>query len=187
MDLEQQKDQFDDFVNKWNDALEKGIFKSQEMPATNPQTSQGSFFGLHNTHPTEDIAQSDQDYWKAIYSASTDHSPETQNDGIITEVDHQTTPVNPVAKGSLGSDQEMNPQQLGATYSEEDLEKLSELKQELFSLESKLLTSMGFGDDKTQKKIQSQIESVKKQINKLSDETGRPYKNEDQPKHLENM
>lgn len=186
MDLQQQKDQLDDFVSKWDSALEKGIFKSEEIPAVNPQTSQGSFFGLHNTHPTEDIAQNDQEYWKAIYSASTDHTPEI-NDGIITEANHQSTPVNPVQRGTLGADQDMKPQQLGLTYSEEELEKISELKKELYSLESKLLTSMGFGDDKNQKKLQSQIESVKKQIEKLSDESGRPYKNDNQPKQLENM
>lgn len=185
MSFEQQKDDLDDLVNKWDAALEKGIFKDAETPAVNQQTSQGSFFGMHNTHPTEEIGQTDQEYWKAIFAASTDHSPE--NGGVINESAHQTSPANPVPKGTMGSDQEMNDQQLGVTYTEEELNKLSELKSQLYSLESKLLTSMGFGDDKNSKKLQSQIESVKKEINKLSDEMGRPYKNEDQPKHLENI
>jgi|LakMenEpi03Aug12_release.lakeMendotaPanAssembly.Ray.scaffolds.fasta_scaffold182632_3 hypothetical protein len=186
MNFEQQKDYFDDLVSKWDAALEKGIFKSPETPEVNPQTSQGSFFGMQNTHPTEEIGQSDQEYWNAIYSASSDHLPESN--GLISEAsEHKTTPSNPVARDSMGSDQEMNPQQLGVTYTEEELEKLSELKKELYSLESKLLTSMGFGDDKNQKKVQSQIESLKKEISKLSDVMGRAYKNEDQPKHLENV
>jgi hypothetical protein len=185
MSFDQQKDYLDDLVSKWDAAVEKGIFKNPELPAINQQTSQGSFFGLHNTNSTEEIGQTDQEYWNAIYAASTDQIPEKGE--IITESDHNTSPANPIAKGTMGPDQEMNDQQLGVTYTEEELNKLSELKKELYSLESKLLTSMGFGDDKNSKKLKSQIESVKNEINKLSDEMGRAYKNKNQPKHLENL
>lgn len=189
--MQQQKDEFDDYVSKWDKAVEQGLFKGPELPKVNPQTAQDSFFGLLNTNPTSDVSQTDNEYWKAIYSASTDFRPENQgpeNPDVINEANtHQTNPVNPQARGTLGSDQEMDPQQLGLTYSKEDVEKLSELKKELYSLESKLLTSMGFGDEKNNKKIQTKIESVKNEINKLSDSMGRSYKNNNQPKHLENL
>lgn len=182
--IEKQKVEFDSFVDKWEKALEQGIFKSPELPQVNPQTSTGSFFGLHNTHPTDQIAQTDNEYWKAIYQASGDHMPE--NPEVFTEAEHRDIyPSNPQARDTLGSDQEMQPQQLGITYSNEELEQLAELKKQLYGLEVKLLTSMGFGDDKNQKKIESQIESLKKEINKLSDEAGIAYKN-DTPKHLKN-
>lgn len=184
--MQKQKDDFDDYVAKWDKAVEQGVFKGPELPKVNPQTAQDSFFGLLNTNPTADVSLSDSEYWKAIYSASTDHNPE--NPDVISEADeHQSNPVNPQARGSLGIDQDMDPQQLGLTYSKEDVEKLSELKKELYSLESKLLTSMGFGDEKNNKKIQTKIESVKVEINKLSDAMGRPYKNNNQPKHLKNL
>lgn len=180
--IEKQKVEFDSFVDKWEKALEQGIFKSSELPNVNPQTSSSSFFGMQNTNPTDNINQTDNDYWNAIYQASTDHNPEVLNE----EIEHRDIyPSNPQARETLGSDQEMQPQQLGVTYSNEELEKLAELKKELYGLEVKLLTSMGFGDDKNKKKLESQIESLKKEINKISDEAGVAYKN-DSPKHLKN-
>lgn len=180
-----QKDEFDDFVSKWEKAQEDGVFKSTELPNVNPQTSTGSFFGFTQTNPSDEVNKTDNEYWNAINLAASDFLPV---DGMINEaLVHKDIPSNPVAKDSVGCDQSRTPQSLGATYSEEDLKKLEELKKELFGLENKLMTSMGFGDDKNQKKIQTQIESVKKEIHKVSDDMGRAYKNEDQPKHLENI
>ena len=184
--MDKQKDEFDNFVDKWEKAQQAGIFKDADMPAVNPQTSSSSFFGFTQSNPTDAVNTTDNDYWKAIYSASTDFTP-LNNEVINEEVDHKSVPSNPVARDTMGQDQELKPQPLGLTYNEEDLKKLDELKRELFALENKLLTSMGFGDDKNQKKYQTQIESMKKEINKLSDEMGRAYKNVDQPKHLENI
>jgi hypothetical protein len=183
--MDKQKDEFDNFVDKWEKAQEAGIFKDAEMPSVNPQTSRDSFFGLQQSNPTDSVTVTDGDYWKAIYSASTDFTPVNE---IINEADeHKGIPSNPVERDTMGQDQELKPQSLGLTYNEEDIKKLDELKRELFALENKRLTSMGFGDDKNEKKYQVQIESVKKEINKLSDEMGRAYKNTDQPKHLENI
>lgn len=184
--MDKQKAEFDDFVSKWEKALDQGVFKDAELPNVNPQTSNNSFFGFSNTNPTDSANVTDSEYWKAIYAATDDHLPES-NGMINEEAEHRSSPTNPVAKDTLGSDQEMKPQQLGHTYTEEEIEKLTELKKNLFDLENKLMTSMGFGDDKNQKKIESKIESVKKEINKLSDSMGRSYKNEDGPKHLENL
>lgn len=185
--MDKQKDEFDDFVSKWEQALEKGIFDKPELPGVTPQTSTGSFFGFTQTNNTDSVAQTDQEYWNAINLAANDHDPKIITEVISEAEEHKSTPSNPVAKDSIGCDQKMSPQSLGMTYSEEELEKLTELKKELYDLESKLMTSLGFGDDKNQKKIESKIESVKKEIHKLSDEMGRGYKNSDQPKHLENI
>lgn len=183
--MEKQKNELDDFINKWEDALEKGVFDAPKLPTVNPQTSNNSFFGFSNTNPSDSPSLTDNEYWNAIYSASDDSS--IGSGGVINESEHKSTPANPVARDTMGCDQKMDPQSLGLTYSEEELEKLTELKKELYDLESKLMTSMGFGDDKNQKKIETKIESVKKEIHKLSDSMGRTYKNEDQPKHLENI
>lgn len=257
--MDKQKAEFDDFVSKWDQALEKGIFEKPNLPEVNPQTATGSFFGFTQTNNTDSVGQTDKEYWNAINIAADDHDPKviseakvigTGNDsaylsyvfskeeiekmspeqkkdaaraialarnedrvefqGYISReykkrivaylnkivgpdgklkesVDHKSTPSNPVAKDTMGSDQDLSNQSLGMTFTEEEFKKLEELKKELFGLENKLMTSMGFGDDKNQKKLQTQIESVKKEINKLSTEMGRAFKNPDQPKHLENI
>jgi hypothetical protein len=181
-DIEKQKVEFDNFVDMWDKALEKGIFKAGELPNVNPQTSQSSFFGFTNTNPSEEINKTDNDYWNAIYATSSDHA-ETN---MLNEQDHRNVyPSNPQSRDSLGTDQDMEPQQLGVTYSNEELEKIEGLKKELYELEVKYNTSMGFGDTNSQKKLSAQIESKKQEINKLSDDTGIAYKN-DTPKHLQN-
>ena len=256
---DKQKEEFDDYVAKWEKAQQDGIFQNPETPEVNPQTSTGSFFGFTHTNPTHDVNQTDKEYWNAINSAADDHDPkviteqvkgsgndsaylkyvfskeeieamsadakkdaaraialarnedkvefqgflsrsqkqkivsylnkivDTKTGKLKESLDHISTPTNPVAKDSMGTDQEMTPQTLGSTYSTEDLDQLSELKKQLYDLESKLMTSLGFGDNKNQKTIETKIESVKKEISKISDEMGRPYKNSDQPKHLENF
>lgn len=181
--MDKQKQEFDDFIDKWEKAQEQGVFRDTKLPEINPQTSTGSFFGFTQTNNSDSANQTDQEYWNAINLAADDHDPKVINESL----EHKSTPTNPVAKDTLGCDQKLSPQSLGITYTEEELEKLSELKKELYSLENKMLTSMGFGDDKNIKKIETQIESVKKEIHKLSDSMGRSYKNEDQPKHLENI
>jgi hypothetical protein len=258
--MDKQKVEFDDFVDKWEKALEQGLFKDAELPVVNPQTSDDSFFGFSNKNPTNSLSLSDNEYWSAINSAADDHDPKVINESKVVgtgndsaylkyvfskeeieamsadakkdaaraialarnedkvefqgflsraqkqkitaylhkivdtktgklkeSLDHKSTPTNPISKDSMGTDQEMTPQTLGSTYSNEELEQLSELKKQLYDLESKLMTSLGFGDNKNQKKIETKIESVKKEISKISDEMGRPYKNSDQPKHLENL
>jgi hypothetical protein len=184
--MEKQKNELDDFVNKWEDAIKKGLFDAPKIPEVNPQTSSNSFFGFTNTNPSDSPSLTDNEYWKAINSAADDHRNEIISE-IINESEHKSSPSNPVSRDSIGCDQKMTPQSLGATYSEEELEELTELKKELYDLESKLMTSMGFGDDKNQKKLESKIESVKEKIHKMSDSMGRAYKNEDQPKQLENI
>lgn len=187
--IEKQKNEFEDFINKWETAVEKGLFDSPKLPDVNHQTSTGSFFGFNNTNNTDEVKLSDNEYWNAINSAADDHDPKVINENKLLKesLNHKSSPSNPIARDTLGCDQNMNPQSLGQTYSEDDLIKLSELKKDLYDLESKLMTSMGFGDDKNQKKIENKIQSLKKEIHKISDDCGKSYKNEDQPKQLENL
>lgn len=243
--MDKQKDEFDDFVSKWEKAQQDGIFANPEVPDVNPQTATGSFFGFTHTNPTDSANQTDTQYWNAINMAADDHDPKVisesednsknvkeykykckckcfscakfknckncsckncscqgcscedahskykkiinKNEKLKEADEHKSVPSNPVARDTMGPDQDMSKQSLGASYTEEDFLKLEELKKQLFGLENKLATSMGFGDEKNQKKIQTQIESIKKEINGISDEMGRTYKNVNQPKHLENL
>lgn len=182
MDMENQKDELDHFASMWDAAMEKGLFPKIETPKVNQNTSQDSFFGLVNTHPSEEISDTDKQYWNAINSAYDDVPS-----GVINESEHKSLPSNPIQKDTLGNDKELDYQQLGKTYSEEELNELSELKNKLYSLESKLMSALGFGDFKNEKKLQEQIKSVKKEIDDLSDSMGRAYKNDTELKQLKNI
>jgi hypothetical protein len=182
--IQQQKDELDDYVSKWEKAQKDGVFDSSKTPEVNPQTSNSSFFGFVQSNPTESPSLNDNEYWKAISSAADDH------DNIITineETDHKDFPPNPLSSDSVGCDQKMSPQSLGKTYSEEELNELSDLKKDLYELESNLLKKMGFGDYKDKDKIESKINNLKKKIHELSDDLGIPYKNYYSSKAYENF
>lgn len=194
------KDDLDDFSAKWEKALEDGVFdKDQDIPYLNQQTSKSSFFGFADTNPSSEPAPQDSEYWNAINSASEDHTsgpPHPLNE-VIAEAtdaqdgknlpqegsveDHKKSPSNPQAKDSMGMDQELKKQPLGITYTQEELNKLAEIKKTLYDLESKMLNSLGMGDDKGVNKFRAQMQKVKKEMNKLSDEIGRAYSNPTNP------
>jgi len=73
---------------------------------------------------------------------------------------------NPVRQSTAGKDQELEPGPLGLTFSEKDIEDLSELKIKLHNLQDKLNTFEGRGENST--KFESQINSVKDKIEELS-------------------
>lgn len=184
MDMENQKDELDHFASMWDVAMEKGLFPKAEIPKVNQNTSQDSFFGLVNTNPSEEIGDNDKQYWNAIHSATDDAA----SSRVINEVDERkSSPSNSIQRDTFGNDQELDSQQLGKTYSEEDLNELSELKNKLHSLESKLMSALGFGDFKNEKKLQEQIKLIKREINELSDSMGRAYPNYTSQKQLKNI
>lgn len=174
------KDDMEKYTAKWEKALEDGVFddKDQKIPHLNQQTSKNSFFGFSDTNPTKEPALTDSEYWKAINSASEDHAPpHSLNEVIAESTDHKKSPSNPQSKDSLGMDQELKKQSLGVTYTQEELNKLAEIKQKLYDLESKMLNSLGMGDNEGAGKFNKQIQKVKKELNELSDEIGRAYTN----------
>jgi hypothetical protein len=184
--IQQQKDELDDYVSKWEKAQADGLFDKDKMPPVNPETATGSFFGFVQTNPTDNPSLSDNEYWKAISSAADDH------DNITTineskNLEHKDFPSNPLNSDSVGCDQKMSPQSLGQTYTEEELIKLSDLKKDLYELESKILKKKGFGDNKDLDKMESKISLLKRQIHELSDEMGIAYKNDYSSKAYDNF
>ena len=58
---ENQKDQFQDYVNKWEDALKKGIFNTPEKPK-----KEDTFFDIIKKEPTNEFNPNDVNYWQNI-------------------------------------------------------------------------------------------------------------------------
>ena len=125
--------------------------------------SDQSFFGLRQDNPTDSIDSGDSEYWRAINSVA-DGGVDFQR---LDEADAVSVDLpNPIRKSTEGKDQDLKPGPLGATFTEEDLLELEEMKKKLHELESKA-AAMDGNDQK------SQIESMIKKIDELSDKLGR--------------
>lgn len=175
-----QSDAFEDWCQKWDQAQEKGIFDDAPRPgATSPQTSEESFFGLQNTHPTSSPSESDVDYWRNVHFAVSqgDVTPDPLKPQLLQEGELQKFkkgyPPNPMYAYSQGKDQKIAPRQLDITFDEEDIKQLADLKRELYELEGQVGSADVNG--KSTKKIESRIESLKQRIDELSDSMGRVY------------
>ena len=83
--------------------------------------------------------------------------------------------ANPIRVASVGKNQDLNPQSLGLTFSQQDIEELAEMKVKLHTLQDQLNSFEGRGQNG--KKFESQIETLKQKIDELSDAmtTGFPY------------
>jgi hypothetical protein len=160
--LDDAKDDFDKWVGKWDQALEKGIFKdAPKPPSTAPETSDQSFFGFRQDNPTDSINSSDSDYWRAISSVA-DGGIDFQR---LDEADEKDGP-NPVRKGTDGPDSELTNKAVSATFNEDDVKKLEEMKVKLHELENKI-AEMG------EKSYSDQVKALLAKIEELSNKMGR--------------
>jgi hypothetical protein len=165
--FELHKDQFLDFVDKWEKAQTEKIFDDIPKPrGTSAQTSDVSFFGAMNSNPTSSLDNSDVAYWDAIYQSSIDNL--ASNDNNVLNEENNQYPPNPMPVDTGGIDQEMEPRQLGLTFDEEDLKKLEDMKLNLHDLESKVAEM----NDEKSEKIQLKIKQLKSKIDELSTDMG---------------
>lgn len=152
--FESSKDDFDNWVDKWDRALKSDIFKAApELPSTAKQTSADSFFGFQNTNPTDKIDPSNAEYWKAIHAVA---------DGVDA-IERLNESINPVRAGTEGKDQDLTDKALGVYFTEDDLKKLGEMKIKLHELQSKIATMEDTGEYK------SKVDAMIKKIDELSD------------------
>lgn len=162
--IEKAKQDFDDWVGKWDAALAKGIFEAPPSPpSTSKDTADHSFFGLRQDNHTDSIDRMDSEYWRAINSVA-DGGVEMQrldeSDAVSTEL------PNPIRKSTEGQDQAMEPPQLGVTFTEDDIRQLEEMKVKLHDLQSKAAAM-------EEKNYASQISAMIKKIDAMSDKLGR--------------
>jgi len=180
--MHENREQFDKWTDMWEKAQESDAFKSApKPPEPSQQTSDNSFFGLQNTHPTDEIKDVDSTYWNQVHQAAAhgDLAPDPLDnaESVISEarkkqipgdkVSNQTTGENPIRASSIGMDQEMEPRALGVTFTPEEIEELTDLKTKLHELQDKKNTAEGKGS--SGKRFESQIQSLWDKIEDLSD------------------
>jgi hypothetical protein len=165
--FEASKEDFDNWVDKWDKALQSDIFKdAPKPPSTCKHTSSDSFFGLQQSNPTDSIDSSDSDYWRAI-NAVADGGVDVQRiDEAVSVSTVSEDPPNPVRRGTEGKDQNLDAGALASTFDEKDIDDLGDMKKKLHDLECKVAVM----DDKD---YQSQIKSLISKIDELSDKMGR--------------
>jgi len=159
-DFEKSKNDFDNWVDKWDKALQSDIFKSSSIPSTSKQTSDNSFFGLRQDNPTDSIDPSDAQYWSAINSVADGGVEMTRLDEEELKFKPYNSP-NPIRKGTEGPDQDLSDRAIDATFGEEDVRNLEEMKIKLHDLGSKVA-------EMTDKSYESQVNSLIEKIDELS-------------------
>lgn len=171
------QDDFNKWCDQWDKALEQGIFKDAPKPhVPTSQIEPGSFFGLRNTHSQPEVNDCDVEYWKQVHELSTGQPSLLQEQLVVDTkaiakyAQAAARSPNPVRANTIGKDQNLEPGPLGVTFSEKDIETLSELKLQLYELTSKMATFEGEGE--SAKKLESQIVNLKDQIDEFSDTLG---------------
>lgn len=175
-----ERDDFDKWVSQWDAANQNGTFEAPakaHMPST--QTAPEGFFGTRLNSPSETVPQSDIDYWRDVYSNSRDFMAEPDLDDSVLQENKAPKKVikenkapykapNPILTSTLGMDQDVkNPSSVGSTFGVTDLESLENLKLKLHGLLDKLNGFEAASQGVT--KLESQIQSLQKQIDELSD------------------
>lgn len=181
-------------LEKWAQIIEKatadGKFKNAANVTPSPKTSEESFFGLQNTHPTDKPAEQDVKYWNQVTKKA--ENPSVLNEAIdpklvkewrrmvglstkdIVESTEDVANVaksiaqtpNPIRQNTVGMDQSLEPGSLGLTFSEEDIKNLDALKIQLHEMECKLNAFESRGENAS--KFEKQIQVLKGKIDALS-------------------
>jgi uncharacterized coiled-coil protein SlyX len=174
------------YAKIWDAALEKGIFKDAPKPAQprnrDAEDAFGTdFFGQNLSgeySPDEALNEVDTKYWARVSKMA---DPMGKNFDPLADLNEETVPDkdhikrvtntvanlhNPVYPQSIGKDNDVVVTQNWGTGGKEHFQ-LEELKVRLEKLESKLNAIEAKGD--SGKDTQSKIDSLKKQIDDLSD------------------
>jgi hypothetical protein len=175
--------EFQKYMDQWAAAQDKDIFKDDpQLPTPSAQKNKTSYFGLtsYNHDEPEEVNINDAEYWKKVISMSDSNF----NGEIINEDDQKIVAnvaktiaqsPNPVKQHTIGKDQDLTAPSLGLTFSEQDVEELSELKKKVHALQDQLNTFESRG--KNGQKFESQIETLQKKIDELSDAMTRTFPN----------
>lgn len=172
------------WADKWDKAVNDRVFDtSNQPPVVSKQVHTPDFFNVNVDHSEEDGSlNEDAKYWVDLYNKTnrfkrpTEKSIKSPSSQVIKEnlavdaksmVNTMASSPNPVRASSIGKDNgEDSPVAVGTTYGVEEFEKLEDLKIKLHNLIDKL---NGFDAMGKASKLESQIQSVKKQIDEISD------------------
>jgi hypothetical protein len=185
---DQDYNDFEKWQDQWDDALKTDAFKDQKPAAPSAATGFTDFFGMSSDKSSDKANVSDTEYWNNLYGLSKEYAPDENDLGNQYDDDHlegdlmqedvkvdpktmaraMASSANPIKPSSIGIDQDVkNPVSLGSTYDISDLQNLESLKVKLHGLLDKLNGLEGLAD--TSAKLESQIVSLQKQIDEISD------------------
>lgn len=165
-DPRQDASDFEDYCKLWDKACENDLFK--DVPTTQPRTT--SFLGLG----TSGSGQSQEDiFMDADLIQERAGDPYFDYMKMLLETDQAANPVYP---DSIGKDQDAPKP---AWLDQKAMEAVEKLKKELYEIECKLNTEDAGGKKWVEKchhpkdqKMWSQLESLRKKIDNLSDNLG---------------
>lgn len=178
-------DQFEKWCSAWAEISKQEEFKPPAIPKELDfgGVNNGSFFGVITENKDVDIKSVDSKYWLDLLNLHTKYGKDVNVlndylDGKLTNEEINlpikdftkavTTSPNPIKPSSVGMDQDPNNLvSLGTTYTNEDLAKLENLKNDLYELLLKLNQSELEGE--TSKKMKTKLEDLQKDIDELSD------------------
>lgn len=194
-------DDLEDWVQKWDKANEDGVFGKSDNapPIVSKQSQTQNFFGVRqqNYDADQDIEhdedneyaslnECDSKYWSDLYeltkrygrdsSVVSDYLGGKLNESVSVDkkdyADSLVSSANPVRPSTVGNDKSLNdPVAMGSTYDVADLQKLDALKVKLHDLIGKLNGFDAIGSSVT--KLESQIDSLQKQIDEMSNGFGK--------------
>lgn len=149
------RDEFDNWVNLWDKAQQENIFPDEPKLQPAPESDDDNYF--------------EEDPYDQYYS-NLDRMAEEE------EILHEGKTSNPVYPDSVGKDQDFPTAAWGDTKA---LQEVMDLKKQLYEVECKLNTQDA-GGKKWQlkphvvndKKLWTQLESIRKRIDTLSDSLG---------------
>jgi hypothetical protein len=161
-------------LEKWAQIIEKaqadGKFDKPKEIVPSKKTSEESFFGLHNTHPTDKPAAEDVAHWNQVTKKAENpfvlNETEVANQDVANVAKSIAQSPNPIRQHTVGTDQALEPGPLGLTFSEEDIKVLEALKVQLYEMECGLNAFESQG--KNSSKYEKQIKSIKEKIDALS-------------------
>ena len=149
-DFQAAKADFDKWTQDWESALERGDFPTDSKPQ---EESKFNFFGLRGEDADEVLSEQDVNKWRSILK--------------LEDRDYKKTDTpNPIAAGTHGPDQEMSPDSLGITFSNDDLKKVEDLRVKIHDLQDELNASEQMGEDDS---LKEQIAKLTKEVDDLSD------------------
>ena len=172
-------DNLERLAQLWDKAQANGVFATPpnpETPSVTQNKSDSSYFGLVQSHSTNQVNDCDAKYWKQMWEAS--RRGLSYADPLALREDANSKPTtsdvakaminspNPIHPSSVGKDQDMQPVQLGVTFSPKDIEELAELKVSLHSMKDRLNELEGRG--KTPSDYKTQLSSLEKKMDELS-------------------
>ena len=95
----------EDWAQKYEKAVADGVFgEPDEDYKPTPKTSQDSFFGASDRHPTEDIIGDDAKYWQQINARAEDPNYQISKDGgLIQETRKAAAAVQSMDSGAAST------------------------------------------------------------------------------------